>query len=70
MSREWLMIKRYDMDFWQLVDNGKSYRKARRVLKKQYPNVYYDAQKDIWTINGKIYQVEADKSGELKIGGK
>lgn len=40
MSEERLMIKSYDMDFWQLVDHGKSYRKARRILKKKYPNVY------------------------------
>ena len=61
MSEERLMIKSYDMDFWQLVDHGKSYRKARRILKKKYPNVYYDAQKDIWTINGQVHHVEEDK---------
>ncbi|MDM7493116.1 hypothetical protein [Lentilactobacillus kefiri] len=61
MSDEELILN-YDQKFWELVeDKGYSYRKARRILKKKYPSVYYDAQKDIWTINGKVHHVEEDK---------
>lgn len=55
------LIKNYDQKFWGLVDKGCSYRKARRILKKKYPSVYYDTQKDKWLINDRVYHLEADK---------
>ena len=56
------LIKNYDQKFWELVENkGYSYRKARRILKKNYPSAYYDAQKDKWFINDHVYHLEADK---------
>ena len=62
MSDEELILKQYGQKFWELVDyKGYSYRKARRILKKKYPNVYYDAQKDKWSINDHVYHLEADK---------
>ena len=61
MSDEELILKQYDQKFWELVnDKGCSYRKAKRILKKKYPNVYYDVQKDKWSINGYVYHMEAE----------
>ena len=54
MSDEELILQ-YDQKFWELVyDKGYSYRKARRILKKKYPSVYYDVQKDKWFINNVV----------------
>jgi len=62
MSEEELILKQYGQKFWELVeDKGYSYRKARRILKKKYPSVYYDAQKDKWFINDHVYHMEAEK---------
>ena len=61
MSDEELILQ-YDQKFWELVyDKGYSYRKARRILKKKYPSVYYDVQKDKWFINDHVYHLEEDK---------
>ena len=62
MSDEGLILKQYNQKFWELVnDKGCSYRKAKRILKKKYPSVYYEAQKDKWFINDHVYHMEADK---------
>lgn len=62
MSDEELILKQYDQKFWELVDDkGYSYRKARRILKKKYPSVYYDVQNDKWFLNDHVYHLEADK---------
>jgi len=61
MSGEELILQ-YHQKFWELVDDkGYSYRKARRILKKKYPSVYYDVQKGKWFINGHVYHLEEDK---------
>ena len=53
------LIMHYDKKFWELVnDKGYSYRKAKRILKKKYPSVYYDAQKDKWFINDHVYHMQ------------
>ena len=60
MNDEELILKQYDQKFWELVEDKEySYRKARRILKKKYPNVYYDVQKDKWSINDHVYHIEA-----------
>ena len=69
MSDEELILKQYDQKFWELVDDkGYSYRKAMRILKKKYPSVYYDDQKDKWFINDHVYRLEADNEAEI-VGG-
>ena len=69
MSDEELILKQYDQKFWELVDDkGYSYRKARRILKKKYPSVYYNDQKDKWFINDHVYRLEADNEAEI-VGG-
>lgn len=56
------LIMQYNQKFWELVDDkGCSYRKARRILKKKYPGVYYDVQKGKWFINDRVYRLEEDK---------
>jgi len=61
MSDEELILQ-YNQKFWELVDDkGYSYRKVRRILKKKYPSIYYDVQKDKWFVNDHVYHLEEDK---------
>lgn len=61
MSDEELILQ-YNQEFWELVDDkGYSYRKVRRILKKKYPSIYYDVQKDKWFVNDHVYHLEEDK---------
>ncbi|MCT3390361.1 hypothetical protein [Lentilactobacillus hilgardii] len=56
------LISQYDQEFWTLVeDKGYTFRKARRILKKKYPSVCYDTQKDEWFIDGHVYYMENEK---------
>lgn len=52
------LIKSYDQDFWDLIDEGNSTRKSKRVLKRVYPSVTYNAGLGQYTVNGNNYYVK------------
>ena len=55
------LIKGYNNNFWYLSGEGKATRKAKRILKRTYPEVTCNVGRGEYSIKGKKYYLKDEE---------